>query len=130
MEASHVSKATATRRLAALAERGLLVRHGEGRGVHYILADKPIAAPAGVATVEVAMIDYVESLRRALPQLTQRVSVSGLRAPRLYRAIDSGEFRLDVHVHLHEQPDLAAFFDLERALGRSIGVEVNLLVET
>lgn len=129
MEAGHVSKATATRRLAALAERGLLQRHGEGRGVHYVLNSKPIVAPVSVAAEQSAVIDYTESLMAALPQLAPPVSISSMHAPRLYRAVDSGELRLDVHVHVDKQLDLTSFFDLERRIGRLIGVEVNLLVD-
>ncbi len=115
MTATGISKATATRRLAALAEAGRLARHGAGRGAYYVLAD-PDAAHA--------------DLRRLLaehgPRLASRYQLSALglaEPPAAIAAIVAIVTRFD------REPDLARFFALEAELAELAGRAVDLMPE-
>jgi Tfp pilus assembly protein PilF len=126
-----VSRATATRRLVALVEKGVLAAHGQGRGAHYTLAaqsprPQPSAPVPDTDTDTDADDQSVSShLRAAL--LEQRVTLAsdyGVEGVGLSSA--SGEAARIVVSFIH-LPDLAHFFVLRQYLATHLGCEVELL---
>ncbi len=114
MTATGVSKATATRRLAALAEAGRLTRHGAGRGAYYVLAD-PDAAHA--------LADLRRLLAEHGPRLADRYQLTaiGLAEPPAAPA--------PIVARFDREPDLARFFALEAELAELAGHPIDLLPE-
>jgi len=114
MTATGVSKATATRRLTALAEAGRLTRHGAGRGAYYALADPDAAHTAA---------DLRRLLAELGPRLASRYQLSalGLAEPPAAHAA--------VVVRFSREPDLARFFALEAELAELAGRTVDLTPE-
>ncbi len=101
----HISKATATRRLAALTQSGLLIKRGRGRGTCYLPAPVAEGAPTRSVeptvelTVEPVVEPVVERVGEPLPratgqqraQQTTDAAVLSLRAllePHLHRLRD------------------------------------------
>ncbi len=117
VEALHVSRATATRRLTALAEMGYLQMEGKGRGVHYRLmsaALRPDTAP---------VLDIDARLRALLPALRQQfdvVAVGLTPVPGVTRLV----------VRFQVTPTLEQFFDLERHISAALQVAVDLAPES
>ncbi len=126
MAAAHVSKATATRKLARLEQAGLLVRHGQGPATYYTRAQTvaPLHLAGDLAGLQ-ARLDAVLP-RYALPYALER-----LEAVRVAQAAAPGgdlEVRYDVRAIFRRLPDLLAFFDLERALSVSTRASINLML--
>ncbi|MDI9547507.1 MAG: tetratricopeptide repeat protein [Chloroflexota bacterium] len=119
MTATGVSKATATRRLAALAEAGRLARHGAGRGAYYVVAD-PNAAHTVAAH---AAADLRRLLAEHGPRLASRYQLSALGLAESPAAIAAIVARFD------REPDLARFFALEAELAELAGRTVDLTPE-
>jgi tetratricopeptide (TPR) repeat protein len=140
MTSAHVSKATATRKLSRLAEAGLLVRHGQGRGTYYTPA--PAAGSRAATPVDPA------ALQARLDALTPRYSTSHgvdrFEVRRLF-ASTAGEpggtreaagvaqagptvVRFDVRAVFRRMPELQAFFELEEALSDATRTRINLLI--
>jgi len=122
VEALHVSRATATRRLAALVEKGLLQMEGKGRGVHYRLvrAASAMNTPAPGVPMRAAAVE--DALRELLPALRQEYAVAAVGAL-------SAANVLRLVVRFQSLPDLARFFALERRLAETLGVAVDLVPE-
>jgi tetratricopeptide (TPR) repeat protein len=114
VEALHVSRATATRRLTTLAEKGYLHMEGKGRGVHYRLASVAQAKDAApTATIEAA-------LRALLPSLRQQFDVAAVGltpAPGVIRLV----------VRFQVTPPLEQFFELERHVSAALQTPVDLV---
>ena len=118
MAASGVSKATATRRLADMAQRGLLVQPGQGRATAYMLGQ---GSDAGRWT-----LDSVEPLLSAgqLGLLREEFALASLGPT----AASAGPV-LRLRVRFTILPDLASFFALERRLSAMLGQPVDLVLE-
>jgi tetratricopeptide (TPR) repeat protein len=127
MHATKISRATATRRLTRLVEKGWLAPYGKGRSAHYRLATAPAnpdrqavaLPPEPAATTIETMIATVQ------PQLRQRYAVQSLElaplaaAPRYVR----------LTVCFDQPPDLESYLNLKRHLSTMLQVEVDLLPE-
>ena len=126
MEVGHVSKATATRKLARMVEAGLLFKNGHGRGTFYTRAHSvPAVQIAGDLTGLQMRLDAV------LPRFTQKYGLERLEAKTLAHSMAaSGEIsvRYDVRPVFRRLPDLQSFFDLERSLGESTRTLINLVL--
>jgi tetratricopeptide (TPR) repeat protein len=126
IESLHVSRATATRRLAALVEKELLQMAGKGRGVHYRPASAtPGAAPAAAApSVTALSVEIERELQELLPALRAQFGVAELRVA---QSPAPGVLRLAVR--FVTPPNLAGFFALERYLGDVLQRAVDLVPE-
>jgi len=131
MSAASISRATATRRLTRLVEKGYLAVHGKGRSAHYMPVATP-AKPAKVSTipaspsadVDSAVLDSVRSaLQGCQQELATRFAVSdlGLLMPNQL----SPPWRLVVH--FAQTPDLEHFFALKHYLTASLQAEVDVV---
>lgn len=118
MEIGNVSRATATRRLSTLAEKGYLEKRGEGRGTYYVIAEPTTPAMAA-----------------APPNNTKRIQAK-LTAQQAQLAATYGVLALDLapgrvpttsfHVRFATLPSLEQFFALEEYLSSQLGVIVDL----
>lgn len=115
MDAAGVSKATATRRLTALAERGYLQQQGQGRGTHYVLGQPMAVTLPGYTAVQ-------DTLRRQQEWLAHRYGVQkiGLLPP-------PSQLRPQVNLLLRfeQLPDLQTFFELENWLSELLQTVVD-----
>ena len=118
VEALHVSRATATRRLTALVEKELLQMVGKGRGVHYRPASATPAPVALAATLEPA-------INALVPRLRTEFSVTALR---ISPPPAAGVLRLAVR--FAAPPDLESFFALEAHLGAMLQCVVDLVPDS
>lgn len=117
MDAAGVSKATATRKLSALADAAVLVKVGQGRATHYVLpsADRADAAAAP------------RDARAVLAN--QRILLEhyyGITALGLLAHVDD---ELVVVARFAELPELLAFFALEERLAQTVGRPLRLRPE-
>ena len=127
MEAGHVSKATATRRLAALVEMGRIIQQGRGRNTRYVLP-APVLAQAAPAE---AAIPHTESdlqtlLLRNLPWLAHSF---GVRAIGWCRGESVSPQAPILVVRFARLPELLPFLELRGLLARRLGASVDLLPE-
>ncbi|MEM7116486.1 MAG: tetratricopeptide repeat protein [Chloroflexota bacterium] len=113
MQSANVSKATATRRLAELVEKGLLVKHGKGRGTYYALP----ATNSGQFATLLQMNKGVWEVQFGLVAL-------GLMS----KGVENG--RLSLVARFSSPPNLHTFFAFEALLTETVGVEVDLKPET
>lgn len=125
MEAGHVSKATATRRLAALVEMGRLIQQGRGRNTRYMVPvpvqTVPATPPHALSEAELQTI-----LLRNLPWLAHNF---GIRAIGWYQ-IESATSQAPVLVaRFARLPELLPFLELRSLLARRVGTPVDLLPE-
>lgn len=111
MDATGMSKATATRRLADLVEGGYLQRHGKGRGTYYSLAEGN--GPNLHDQVAQLLRQHITGLARGYD-----ITAIGL-------ATDAA-IPLRLHVRFAVLPDLPRFFELEAHLSTLLSCEVNL----
>jgi hypothetical protein len=125
MAATGVSKATATRRLADMAARGLLVQQGQGRSTAYVggQEDKGTGGQGDRRTR--GQEDGGGLLGEAqLAALREEFALVGV-AP--VAAGDGPALRL--RVRFARLPELRAFFALERRLSAMLGQPVDLILE-
>jgi tetratricopeptide (TPR) repeat protein/DNA-binding transcriptional ArsR family regulator len=140
MIVADISRATATRRLTALAEKGLLIAQGQGRGAYYSLtaaknrgkerATIPSAeGSSGAFSVPLPVPSSVEEKEtvRALLQneratLERDYGITSL-------GILPGNEPVRIIVRFTQTPDLAAFFHLRINLASLLHLEVDLLPE-
>lgn len=125
MEEGHVSKATATRRLAALVEQGYLIQQGRARTTRYVPAvslQSEQAAPSPTINES----DLQGLLLRNLPWLTNHF---GIRAIGWYRTDALAPALPTLVARFDHLPDLLAFLELRTLLVRRIGVPLDLLPE-
>ncbi|HHW87602.1 MAG TPA: tetratricopeptide repeat protein [Chloroflexi bacterium] len=118
VEALHVSRATATRRLTALTEMGYLQMEGKGRGVHYRLASTTVNTAAEAPVTEID-----DRLRALFPTLHQQFAVDAL-------GLTSATGIVRIVVRFQQPPSLARFFELERYIGMSLQLAVDLVPES
>jgi tetratricopeptide (TPR) repeat protein len=127
MHATQISRATATRRLTRLVEKGWLTAHGKGRSAHYRLATAP-SGPAGqpvAPSTEPANTTIQTTLATLPSDLVRQYGVQSLQleppgaAPRYVR----------LAVRFDQPPDLASYLDLKRRLSALLRVEVDLAPE-
>ncbi len=111
MDATPMSKSTATRRLADLLAQGELSRHGQGRGTYYTLAER--AAVAADRAVQERLAGAAERLREryTVEQIQQGSPISE---------------RLALTVKFRVLPDLVHFFELEAHLSVLLNQPVDL----
>ncbi len=118
IDAAHVSKPTATRKLAGLVERGILVKHGQGRGTYYALA----AADTGPAVEE-----SIDTLARTLADkrsvLSKRYDVTALAS------MQSAPGQETLVARFNTLPNLLTFFRLEQELAAICSSPVRLVPE-
>lgn len=126
MASGHVSKATATRKLARMLEAGLLFKHGKGRSTYYTRAH---SVPAVQIAGDLAGLQM--RLDALLPRYAYKYSLDRLEAKTLAQLIGAGgetTVRYDVRPVFRRVPDLQSFFDLERLLGDSTRTSINLVL--
>lgn len=124
MDATGASKATATRKLAHLVEKGLLVRHGQGRATYYSRAHGiPAVVVAGDLAGLQSRLDMV-ALRFAQEYNLVRARAVGVRYG--FRSDGDAEVCYEVRVSFTRNPLLDDFFALERALSRATGSRIQL----
>lgn len=128
MDAANISRATATRRLAALVEKGLLTVEGKGRGTCYHLAEPVDADAATASTATAAILDYA-AIRAALQpcqgEFAQHYGVTALGVidqPSLATA--PRKFVVDFTT----LPDLRAYRQLKRQITEHLTEEIDLLL--
>lgn len=124
VEQLHVSRATATRRLTALAEQGLLSLQGKGRGVYYELASAPPAAAE--STTQAATNEPCAVLVAQQAWLQQHFGVTALAAQPLTASPNVWQ----VIVRYGPTPTLTAYLALKRALTELLGGPVDLLPDS
>ncbi|MCB9160259.1 MAG: tetratricopeptide repeat protein [Caldilineaceae bacterium] len=117
MEATGVSKATATRKLAALAEDGRLVKVGQGRNTHYV---PPAQADDAAPTTTSADPRQVLRQQRVLLEHYYGITGLALLTPPAQVAW------LELAAAFAELPDLLTFFALEARLARTLARPVRL----
>jgi len=130
MEKLHVSKATATRRLSELVERGFLEKQGEGRGTYYTLRENFIGieknrqnAPtrqASEPTGDLAAVQH--KVRQQEKHFRQSYHVLALGI------VESTAALLTFTVRFAVLPALPRFFELEQELGKLLGTRIDLLL--
>lgn len=116
-----LSKATATRRLAELANQGLLRRHGEGRGTQYTptVAAPRLPAPTGDSDVDAGLR---QKLHAATDYLARTFDVTALGIA----ADGAPRDGLRLVVAFANEPDLATFFRLEDELARVVELPLDV----
>ena len=120
VEALHVSRATATRRLAALTEKGYLQMEGKGRGVHYRLAS---AAASAAVEAPASNLDLGARLQALLPALRQRFEIDAI-------GLAPATGIVHVVVRFQRTPTLERFFEAERHIGELLQLPVDLMPES
>ncbi len=131
-----VSRATATRRLRALAEAGHLQQHGKGRGTHYTLAEAMEASlplgsqPENAAAEQSHPIanwqtdQLVDQLLAQAASLREQFGVIEISPSSIPSGPSTAMPRLAVR--FESPPPLADFFRLRRHLTDVLGVEIDL----
>ena len=119
MDETGVSKATATRRLAELAESGFLVREGQGRGTYYVLGESHAPAAKEVAgnvtggyTVTVPLSDELAFLRNTYAV----TDIAVIEAP----------LPVTLRVHFSREPTFRQFVDMQQHLAEALKRPVHL----
>lgn len=140
MELANVSRATATRRLATLTEKGYLQVHGKGRATYYTLAEftnNPLAAlhpmqPTSLAPTPhhkahaLLREEIYAALHKNRQQLAKRYDVAaiGLTTPP-----DTTVPLSQMVVRFGKQPNLESYLALKLHLSELLQVKVDLLPE-
>ncbi len=120
-----VSKATATRRLAELAEAGYLVRCGQGRGTYYVLNDSRQTDPQPVdrATLQDKPADP-QLLHNEMDFLRKTYDVTDVALA------ESLATFVTVRVQFNQEPTFQQFVDTQRHLAAVLQRPVHLDVHT
>ncbi|RME63644.1 MAG: hypothetical protein D6790_04390, partial [Caldilineae bacterium] len=124
MSAAQISKATATRRLTGLVERGVLRKQGRGRGVYYVAGPQMRAwagTEAGASADIVTHVQQIVRTHKVWLQAEYGVSNLGMLSPST-----EGDPVVRLSIQFVQAPDLLRFFELERQLGQYIGQEIDL----
>lgn len=124
MDAAIISRATATRRLTALVEKGVLAVEGKGRGTYYYLAEQ--APPTPLATGgEPDLATIQNTLQPYQAEFTQTYGVTalGLVTP------DPARPLLQLITGFVTLPTLPAYRQLKRRLTTLLQQEVDVLLE-
>ena len=124
MDAAAISRATATRRLTALVERGVLAVEGKGRGTYYYLAEQTPPVPVATGD-EPDRASIATTLQPHQAELLQRYGVTALG---LLSQEKSGPL-LPFIVCFATMPTLPAYRHLKRHLTQLLQCELDLLLE-
>jgi hypothetical protein len=136
MEAADISRATATRRLTGLVEKGVLAAHGQGRGAYYILmaevsqigAKEDEAEPSSlVPRAEVRQETVNAILQRELPGLAAGYAIRRAGLIQSDASSDPTGESSKIVVGFSQTPDLITFFTLRQQLATLLHLEVDLL---
>ncbi|MFN8444420.1 MAG: tetratricopeptide repeat protein [Caldilineaceae bacterium] len=134
IEELHLSRATATRRLAGLVEKGYLQSEGKGRGSYYRLVEglknekprqKSPVVPPGQHKVSAAEVRAILDAHRQ--ELTHRYSLEALGI------VDLPEPPLPASklvVRFQHLPDLPRYFELKEYLGQLLRADVDILLDS
>lgn len=125
VEQLHVSRATATRRLTALAEQGLLCLQGKGRGVYYELAPA-LPAPHGNLPKTPPPSEQYPQLLAQRVWLQQRFGITALAV----KPLANPPQLLQVIVSYAQLPTLTDYLALKRVLSELLGDIVDLLPDS
>ncbi|MEZ4870509.1 MAG: tetratricopeptide repeat protein [Caldilineaceae bacterium] len=120
MDAANISRATATRRLTALVEKGVLVVEGKGRGTQYRLAGQATPAPTVVTGDDLSVIS--QALQQLGPELSERHAITALGV--IPMTLSS---QLKIVVRFDQIPDLQRYFQLRRQLAEALQMDIDLL---
>jgi tetratricopeptide (TPR) repeat protein len=126
MQAANISRATATRWLTSLVEKGWLTAQGKGRGAHYLLAEASTTPmPQRIAVAEPATNIIPSVLCQAQSELTQCHAVGALGlAP-----MEPNSRYLKIVVRFTSLPTLEHYLALKQALAAMVQMDVDLLPE-
>ena len=128
----HISKATATRKLATLVAKGVLEKHGKGRGTYYTLPQHsaPVAATSSAkvrtSTALPKPIDLGwvrQKLDTEVPALSEQYAIKVI-AIRTQNSQANPPLRLEAE--FHTLPDLFTFFALEQQIAELLDIDVDL----
>ena len=121
MEVAHISKATATRRLATLTDAGRLALQGRGRNTHYVLSDPP-PGPQRHPPIYEAEIQKI--FVQHLPWLAHSY---GIRALGWLRTSEAAPSMPTLVVQFARLPTLLTFLELRTRLVKHAGISLDLL---
>jgi tetratricopeptide (TPR) repeat protein len=114
-----ISKATATRRLAELAESGFLVREGQGRGTYYILRGSHAPAAKDVAGNVPGVYAIAPQFTRELAFLRSTYAVTDI-------AVIEAPVPVTLRVHFSQEPTFRQFVDMQQHLAETLNRPVHL----
>ena len=123
MDQVAISRATATRRLTALVEKGVLAVDGKGRGTAYHLATQASPPAVAVAAIEITTIKTI--LQPCQAEFAQQYGVTalGVVAPTIDGPL------LQLLVCFVALPTVLAYRQLKRRLAQHLQCELDLLLE-
>ncbi|MEM7130963.1 MAG: tetratricopeptide repeat protein [Chloroflexota bacterium] len=132
METTHVSKATANRRLVHLVEQGHLQKYGKGRGTYYALTPASLSTkrsgmpsePSEQPSNFVNWQDIQPNLKRQMTSLAREFSVNEIG---IVQVEQPETMPIRLLIRFQNEPELAHFFALEQHLISSLGVEIDLV---
>jgi DNA-binding transcriptional MocR family regulator len=119
MDETGVSKATATRRLAELAESGFLVREGQGRGTYYVLGESHAPAAKEVAGNVTGGYTVTVPLNDELAFLRNTYAVTDI-------AVIEAPLPVTLRVHFSREPTFRQFVDMQQHLAEALKRPVHL----
>lgn len=129
MVAADISRATATRRLTGLVEKGWLTAYGQGRGAYYLLAEgtaggeEHASITAAMPAVD-AMAEKIQvELRKVQPALAAHYAVSSVGLA----SSEPASRYAKIVVRFTQPPDLESYFTLKQHLSATLQVEVDLV---
>lgn len=128
MDAANVSRATATRRLTALVEKGLLTVEGKGRGTCYYLAEPMDADAATASMVTVATLDCAAIRAALLPCQGEFAQHYGVTALGVIEQATLATAPRKFVVDFTTLPDLRTYRQLKRQLTEHLAEEIDLLL--
>lgn len=126
MIAANISRATATRRLTALVEKGLLTAHGQGRGAYYTVTEMPFNDDRHAPLAEAARETLRARLKQDQAALAAHYSITGLgvmRSPTSPPAAPQAK----IVISFANVPDLAGFFTLKQQFSTLLHLDIDLL---
>lgn len=125
MDAANISRATATRRLTALVEKGVLAVEGKGRGTCYYLAEQAPPAAVTIPTMnEVEMASIERALQPYQAAFAERYGVTAVGViPQATASL------LKLIVCFATLPDLRTYRQLKRHITELLEMEIDLILE-
>ena len=123
MVAADISRATATRRLTALAERGLLTAHGQGRGAYYALAE--VAPASTISPAATATHDTTTKETLAILLLQEKATLAARYGVIALAILTTAPTK--IVVRFAQPPDLPTFFALRQHLTIVLHQDIDLL---
>jgi tetratricopeptide (TPR) repeat protein len=124
MAASALSKATATRRLASLVERGLLEKHGKGRGTYYTTTRRDEDSSVGTDDLSQQFNTLRERIKEHRLGLMENYGI--LRLGLMESEKQQSRTSPRLVVDFEKLPDLVRFFDIENRLNALFQMDADL----